>query len=30
MSSLNNKKVPEGILSIVDNDNPPKLNKLKK
>ena len=30
MSSLNNKKVPEGILSIVDKDNPPKLNKVKK
>ena len=30
MSSLNNKNVPEGILSIVDKDNPPKLNKVKK
>ena len=30
MSSLNNKNVPEGILSIVDKENPPKLNKVKK
>ena len=30
MSALNNKNVPEGILSIVDKDNPPKLNKVKK
>ena len=30
MSSLNNKDVPEGILTIVDPDNPPKLNKVKK
>ena len=30
MSSLNNKKVPEGILSIVDKEHPPKLNKVKK
>jgi serine/threonine protein kinase len=30
MSSLNNKNVPEGILTIVDPDNPPKLNKVKK
>ena len=28
--SLNNKNVPEGILSIVDKENPPKLNKVKK
>ena len=30
MSSLNNKNVPEGILSIADKNNPPKLNKVKK
>ena len=30
MSSLNNKNVPEGILSIADKDNPPILNKVKK
>ncbi len=30
MSSLNNKDVPEGILTIVDQNNPPKLNKVKK
>ena len=30
MSSLNNKKVPEGILTVVDVNNPPKLNKVKK
>ena len=30
MSSLNNKNVPEGILSIADKDNPPRLNKVKK
>ena len=30
MSSLNNKKVPEGILSIVDKEHPPQLNKVKK
>ena len=30
MSSLNNKNVPEGILTIVDPDSPPKLNKVKK
>ena len=30
MSALNNKNVPEGILSIVDKENPPKLNKVKK
>ena len=30
MSSLNNKNVPEGILTVVDPDNPPKLNKVKK
>ena len=30
MSSLNNKNVPEGILSIVDKENPPLLNKVKK
>ena len=30
MSTLNNKNVPEGILSIVDKNNPPKLNKVKK
>ena len=30
MSSLNNKNVPEGILSIVDKENPPVLNKVKK
>ena len=30
MSSLNNKNVPEGILSISDKNNPPKLNKVKK
>ena len=30
MSSLNNKDVPEGILTIVDPANPPKLNKIKK
>ena len=28
--SLNNKNVPEGILTIVDPANPPKLNKVKK
>jgi len=30
MSALNNKNVPEGILSIIDKDNPPKVNKVKK
>ena len=30
MSSLNNKDVPEGILTIADPANPPKLNKIKK
>ena len=30
MSSLNNKNVPKGILTIEDKDNPPKLNKIKK
>ena len=30
MSSLNNKNVPKGILSISDKNNPPKLNKVKK
>ena len=30
MSALNNKNVPEGILSIADKENPPKLNKVKK
>ena len=30
MSSFNNKNVPEGILTIVDKDNPPKLNNVKK
>ena len=30
MSSLTNKKVPEGILTVVDPSNPPKLNKVKK
>ena len=30
MSSLNNKNVPEGVLSIADKDNPPILNKVKK
>ena len=30
MSSLNNKDVPEGILTIVDPANPPKLHKVKK
>ena len=30
MSSLNNKNVPKGILTIVDKDNPPILNKIKK
>ena len=30
MSSLNNKNVPKGILSIVDKAKPPKLNKVKK
>ena len=30
MSSLNNKNVPEGILTIADKDNPPKLNNVKK
>ena len=30
MSSLNNKNVPEGLLTIVDKDNPPKLNPVKK
>ena len=30
MSSLNNKNVPEGILTVVDPENPPKLNKIKK
>ena len=28
--SLNNKNVPEGILTIADPANPPKLNKVKK
>ena len=28
--SLNNKYVPEGILTIADPSNPPKLNKVKK
>ena len=28
--SLTNKNVPEGILTIVDPNNPPKLNKVKK
>ena len=28
--SLNNKDVPEGILTIADPSNPPKLNKVKK
>ena len=30
MSSLNNKDVPDGILTVVDPENPPKLNKVKK
>ena len=30
MSSLNNKNVPDGVLSIVDKENPPQLNKVKK
>ena len=30
MSSVNNKNVPEGILSIADKDHPPKLNKVRK
>ena len=30
MSSLNNKKVPEGTLAIVDTENPPKVNHVKK
>jgi len=30
MSSLHNKNVPEGILTVVDPDSPPKLNKVKK
>ena len=30
MSSLNNKDVPEGILTVVDPENPPKVNKVKK
>ena len=30
MSSLNNKDVPEGKLTIADPANPPKLNKIKK
>ena len=30
MSALNNKNVPEGILSIIDKQNPPKVNKVKK
>ena len=30
MSSLNNKNVPEGILNIIDKNNPPKVNKIKK
>ena len=30
MSSLTNKKVPEGILTVIDPSNPPKLNKVKK
>ena len=30
MSSLNNKNVPEGILTIANPDCPPKLNKVKK
>ena len=29
MSYLNNKKVHEGILTVVDVNNPPKLNKVK-
>ena len=30
MSSLNNKNVPEGILTVADKNNPPQLNKIKK
>ena len=30
MSTLNNTNVPEGILTIVDKDNPPQLNPVKK
>ena len=30
MSSLNNKNVPEGILTVIDPDSPPKVNKVKK
>ena len=30
MSSLHNKNVPEGILTVIDPDNPPKVNKVKK
>ena len=30
MSSLTNKNVPEGILTVVDPDSPPKVNKVKK
>ena len=30
MSSFNNKNVPEGILTIADKDNPPKLNNVKR
>ena len=30
MSSLNNKNVPEGILTISDSENPPIVNKVKK
>ena len=30
MNSLNNKNVPDGILSTAEKDNPPKLNKVRK
>ena len=30
MSALNNKNVPEGILTVVDPENPPVLNQIKK
>ena len=30
MSSLHNKNVPEGILTVIDPENPPKVNKVKK
>ncbi len=30
MSSLNNKNVPEGILTVINPDSPPQVNKVKK